>query len=1058
MASLCYSDDRAECQEKLTQLPQQPPRISQWKTRLLCQDGRVIWVNARARLASVGESETVISLVCEEIADLEPPETPQTQLERSLEELRWQEALLRTMTSASPLAFYVVDNRTDTILYFNRRFCEIWGIEHLEEKMQRGALKNSDIIPHCLPLIADVPAFAETCQPLQSEANRAVVEDEIPFTNGRTIRRFSTQIRDESDRYFGRFYLFEDITKRRRSARVLRQQFLRERLLRAIAQRLYGSLDLEKILNTTVAEVRQLLECDRVLIFRLHDNGMGVVAVESVKANWCPITGTVIDDRYFAHTYMELYRRGRVQAVEDIYTAGLTPCHVELLARFQVRANLVVPIVQEEKLWGLLVAQQCSGTRRWEALEIDLLKSLATQTAIALQQSELYQQAQTEIRQRQHMEEELRQSLTRERMVGEISQRIRQSLDLEEILERAVAEVRQVLQTDRVIIFRFEPDWSGVVEVESVAAGWSAVLGRNIYDPCFEESYISPYAQGRIKAIADIYAANLNPCHVEFLAQFQVRANLVVPILQGDRLWGLLIAHHCRAPRQWQQFETDVLTSLADQLAIAIQQGELYEQAQVRAKREGALNHVTQAIRSSLDLNTIFATAVREIGELLQVDRVQIAQYIPERQLWLHVSEYLRSPDSPASLGLEVPDLGNPFAEQLKQFKIVRIDDTNTCEDEINRRLARQFPDAWLLVPLQVGSSVWGSLSLVKETCPYSWQNSEVELICAVANQLAIAIHQSQLYEQSRSATITAQTKAEQLELALGELQKTQAQLVQSEKMSSLGQLVAGVAHEINNPVNFIYANLGYANDYTQDILNLLRLYQQQFPNPTPEIWDEIVRIDLDFLLEDLPKILGSMKVGAERICEIVQSLRTFSRFAEADMKVVDLHEGLDSTLMILQSRLKANGKHPEIQAIKEYEDLPKVECYAGQLNQVFMNLLVNAIDAIDEQNQERSPEAIAANPSWIRLSTEFDNDSQVVIRIADNGPGMTEQVRQHLFDPFFTTKPVGTGTGLGLSISYQIVVEKHRGQLHCHSELGKGTEFAIEIPVQSVGRKEEVT
>jgi signal transduction histidine kinase len=292
---------------------------------------------------------------------------------------------------------------------------------------------------------------------------------------------------------------------------------------------------------------------------------------------------------------------------------------------------------------------------------------------------------------------------------------------------------------------------------------------------------------------------------------------------------------------------------------------------------------------------------------------------------------------------------------------------------------------------------------------------------------------------------------------------------VQSEKMSSLGQLVAGVAHEINNPVTFIYANLGYAGEYTQDILRLLKLYQQQYPTPTAKIRSEIDAVDLDFLIEDLPKLLNSMKVGAERICEIVRSLRTFSRLSEAEIKAVDIHEGLDSTLVILQHRLKPQPKRPEIQVIKEYGNVPKVECYAGQLNQVFMNLITNAIDAMEEQYWTQnasgddliSPnvptaaiEEIEVNPSTIRLSTEVINSDTVVIRITDNGPGMTPQVKQRLFDPFFTTKPVGVGTGLGLSISYQIIVEKHGGQLHCFSEIGKGTEFVIQIPLRQLAEE----
>ncbi|HBY80616.1 MAG TPA: diguanylate cyclase, partial [Cyanobacteria bacterium UBA11148] len=256
-------------------------------------------------------------------------------------------------------------------------------------------------------------------------------------------------------------------------------------------------------------------------------------------------------------------------------------------------------------------------------------------------------------------------------------------------------------------------------------------------------------------------------------------------------------------------------------------------------------------------------------------------------------------------------------------------------------------------------------------------------------------------------------------------------------------------AHEINNPVNFIYGNLIHADEYAQDLLNLLQLYQEHYPNPKPEIESEIQAIDLEFLMEDLPKLLDSMKVGAERISEIVRSLRHFSRIAEAEMKAVDIHEGLDSTLMILQNRLKARGDRPGISIIKEYGSLPKVECYAGQLNQVFMNLLVNAIDAIDEQNQQRSLAKIQENPSTIRVKTDVIPDECVTVRIADNGPGMATDVKQQLFDPFFTTKPVGTGTGLGLSISYQIVVEKHGGQLYFHSELGQGTEFILQIPLR---------
>jgi two-component system NtrC family sensor kinase len=274
-------------------------------------------------------------------------------------------------------------------------------------------------------------------------------------------------------------------------------------------------------------------------------------------------------------------------------------------------------------------------------------------------------------------------------------------------------------------------------------------------------------------------------------------------------------------------------------------------------------------------------------------------------------------------------------------------------------------------------------------------------------------------------------SQAAKLEKAVRELHQTQTQLIQTEKISSLGQLVAGVAHEINNPINFIYGNITHATEYATDLLGLLHLYQEKYPNPVPEIVEAAADLDIDFLMEDFTKILESMKLGADRIRDLVVSLRNFSRLDESQMKLVDIHEGIESTLLILQHRLKGNPLRPAIEIIKEYGNFPKVECYVGQLNQVFMNLLGNAIDALEDYNRKRSSKEIYANPNRIRISTSA-NSHTLTIRIADNGVGINQEVIGKLFDPFFTTKPVGKGTGLGLSISYQIIVEKHRGKLQC--------------------------
>ncbi|MBD2312070.1 PAS domain-containing protein [Desertifilum sp. FACHB-1129] len=314
---------------------------------------------------------------------------------------------------------------------------------------------------------------------------------------------------------------------------------------------------------------------------------------------------------------------------------------------------------------------------------------------------------------------------------------------------------------------------------------------------------------------------------------------------------------------------------------------------------------------------------------------------------------------------------------------------------------------------------------------------------------------------ERKQAENALREKATQLEDTLSQLQRTQARLIQYEKMVGLGQLVAGVAHEINNPVSFIYSNLNYANSYAQDLLSLVRLYQQHYPTPVAEISAIASEVDLDFINADFPKLLDSMKAGAERIRQIVLSLRNFSRHDEAELKPVNLHEGIESSLTLLQHRLNAQVNRPAIAVIREYNNLPKLQCYPGQLNQVFMNLLNNAIDALEQGVSLRilhSPESLAATdsplppPPTIRIRTEIthkgENQEYITIRIADNGPGFQEEVKRRLFDPFFTTKPVGKGTGLGLSICYQVVVEQHNGDIRCISAPGLGAEFIIELPL----------
>ena len=321
----------------------------------------------------------------------------------------------------------------------------------------------------------------------------------------------------------------------------------------------------------------------------------------------------------------------------------------------------------------------------------------------------------------------------------------------------------------------------------------------------------------------------------------------------------------------------------------------------------------------------------------------------------------------------------------------------------------------------------------------------------SVEQALKKAKDELEIRVEERTAELKLQTQ--HLAQTLSELQQTQSQLVQSEKMSSLGQLVAGVAHEINNPINFIYGNIAPAENYIESLLELTDTYEEKYPYPEPAIQEKIKSIDLDFIREDLPKILVSLKTGANRIRDIVKSLRLFSRLDEAEMKLADIHEGIDSTLMILQIRLKPHSNFPGIQIIKEYDELPKIECYPGQLNQVFMNIIANAIDALEEEaeaakEQNSSLAASQGELGTIKISTKILDSNWIEIRIANNGKGIPESVMKQLFDPFYTTKEVGKGTGLGLSISYQIITERHHGELFCTSTPEQGTEFAIKIPI----------
>ncbi|XWK89880.1 MAG: PAS domain S-box protein [Phormidium sp.] len=698
------------------------------------------------------------------------------------EELRGQEALLRSMTDSSQLGFYVVNNRNDEILYFNHRFCEIWGIEHLAEKIGRCEIKNNDIIPDCVRLIADVPAFAESCKPLQSEDNRITIEDEILFVDGRTIRRFSSQVRDIYDRYFGRLYIFEDISQRKqlekslrltdfsfeslalaatwldKNGKVLRvnqaaceslgysrtelesmyiydfdpdfSQELWSKGWQALKQRQnitfisrhqrkngqifpveisanyvqfndeeYSFAFAENISDRIQAEAA-LRESEARWQYALEGNGDGVwdwnIQTNELflSCSWKKMLGFAEseignnlndweklvhpDDIQQLSQEVEQHFRGeteqcineyRLQCKDGTYKWILARSKVieytkdghplrmigtntditerkvieEALRESEERYRSLISTMAEgivlqqadgritacnesaERILGLTADQMMGRSSidpQWQAIQEDgspfpgethpTMVTLRTGESlfniimgvhkpdgnlswISINSQPLFHPNQTQpyavvasftdITIRKQAEETLKQQAERERMIYAIAQRIRQSLDLEQILNTTVDEVRHFLQTERVIIYRFNPDWSGIVVKESVAEGWLKILNMEITDTYFVERQGQSYQYNTIKATPDIYHAGFADCHIELMERLQVRAKLVVPILQGDNLWGLLVAHHCSSPRYWYPWESELLQQLATQVAIAIQQSELHQQLQMANKQ-----------------------------------------------------------------------------------------------------------------------------------------------------------------------------------------------------------------------------------------------------------------------------------------------------------------------------------------------------------------------------------------------------------------------------------------------------------------------------------------
>ncbi|MEY3867732.1 MAG: hypothetical protein RLZZ338_1623 [Cyanobacteriota bacterium] len=460
-----------------------------------------------------------------------------------------------------------------------------------------------------------------------------------------------------------------------------------------------------------------------------------------------------------------------------------------------------------------------------------------------------------------------------------------------------------------------------------------------------------------------------------------------------------------------------------------------------------------QAISSEIELEKLLATLMEIVIANAGSQTGSLILYQEEQ--WLVIARANQEQTEVLEIPLEqCQDLPQSLIYSVARSQELGVFDNLSSGNQFagDSYIITHQPKSVLCTPISKQGEVIGILYLENNLTEGAFTRDRVETLQLLTAQAAISLENARLYQKidnyshNLEAEVARKTedlnqKAQDLEKTLKNLKSTQAQLIQSEKMSSLGQLVSGIAHEINNPVTFIIGNLTHTEIYVKNLLSLLSLYQQEYPEASAVIQAKIEEIELEFIWEDLTKILESMKAGSDRISQIILSLRNFSRLDESEMKAVDLHHGIDSTLLILQKRFKGNGNQPEIQVIKDYGNLPNVTCYASQLNQVFLSLITNAIDALKDSSK------LVKNPQ-LMIRTEVRENNQVRISFADNGVGIPPHIQERIFDPFFTTKPVGKGTGLGLAVSYAIV-KKHHGKLTCHSTVGVGTEFQIEIPIQ---------